>query len=871
MSVSATLGQFLTRAFTKWDLAQIPYVVLRNYEQLPERTPGDVDILVQADRLEEAEVLLTAAAVETGWRLHHRAEFSPVSLFFSTVAGDAQVHIDLFKHLVWRGAEILPAQAVLAQRRQYKNFHVPDPVHEAILNLLTRLLYAGYIKEKYRPAILDLARRDPAALQGGLMLVFNPDTALWVADRVRAGAWSEIERRVQQLRRELVINSIRRHPITFLCRLVRDAVRLTRRLLHPPGILLVLIGPDGSGKSTVADRIVQELNVTFPADKALRRHWKPCFLPRRSRQTDERWVRNPHGRPPRGKWKSSAIFLYHCLDFVLGHYFKYLPVRFRNGLVLVERHYYDFFVDQRRYLLQVPTWLVRFTHRFLPPADLVVLLHASPEVLLARKREIAPEEVKRQCSAFVNLVQTLPQGVIIDCAPPLDVVVRDLRATVLDFLALRTRRRWPETGRLESISTLDWLGSIMCRQGIHAAIEPGQRPKRRIASDKDQTTTQYYFAVPSLASPRLLVPAHSRKTAVAALALYNPRRARAKAFKQALYVGLGLGLTSPLGLHSVRIRCADVAGDGGTDATLTGYLQRVLGRPDLVTGVFAGTEGAHRKPVAAVIDRNGNLLGFAKVGWNEPTNACVAHEAEVLSKLRMVRFSAGVLPALIHTGRWYDRAVTVVAPPPGQLRTAPNTPGQAHLQFLLELIRTQPRRMELTRSPFWPELRLRISQLELCGPSYWYGLLTACLDKAAAMLAEKELVFGWTHRDFVPWNTYIAEARLYVFDWEYATETGLAGWDLFHFLTQTMALVHRHTAREIHERIFYHRATWALVYDYFRNTCPELGVDQIRAIYALYLADVASWYLVRDAHLIDFNGYALRHVWRSLLTRFLTT
>lgn len=870
MSAPRTLGQFLTRAFARWDLAQIPYVVLRNYEQLPEHTSGDVDVLVSADRLEDAEVLLTAAAVETGWRLHHRAEFSPISLFFSTVAGDAQVHIDLFKHLVWRGAEILPAQTVLARRRQYNNFHVPDPVHEAILNLLTRLLYAGYIKEKYRPTILDLARRDPTAFRDGLALVFDPDTAEWVADRVLAAEWSDIERRVGRLRRALLANALRRYPVTFLRRLVRDALRLTRRLLHPPGILLVLIGPDGSGKSTVADRIVQELNVTFPADKALRQHWKPCFLPRRSRQTDERWVRNPHGRPPRGKWKSSAIFLYHWLDFVLGYYFKYLPVRFRNGLVLVERHYYDFFVDQRRYLLRVPPWLVRLGHRLLPRADLVVLFHAPPEVLLARKREIAPEEVARQCTAFVDLVRTLPQGVIIDCAQPLDAVVRDLRATVLDFLALRTRGLWPETGRLESVPTLDWLGSILCKQGAHIIVEPARHPSSTTDPDSDQPTVQYYFAVPSPACPRLLVPACSGKTAAAALALYNPRRARAKAFKQVLRVGLRLGLTAPLHLNCIRIRCAHAASDDGSVATLTGYLQSVFGRPDVVTGVFAGTEGAHRKPVVAVIDRNGNLLGFAKVGWNDPTNACVAHEAEVLSELQSVRFSSGVVPTLTHTGRWYDRTVTVVAPPPGPLRTAPNRLGPAHVQFLAELIRIRAKRAPLTQSAFWSELNLRVSQPELCGLGCWSGLLKASLDKAAALLAEEKLVFGWTHRDFVPWNTYLNAGRLYVFDWEYATDAGLVGWDLFHFLTQTKALVDRHTGREIHARIFHDPSTWSLIENYFRQTCPELSVDRIRAVYALYLTDVASWYLIRDAHLIDANGYALRYVWRSLLTGFLT-
>ena len=69
---------------------------------------------------------------------------------------------------------------------------------------------------------------------------------------------------------------------------------------------------------------------------------------------------------------------------------------FRGGLVLIDRYYYDFLIDQRRYRLQVPQWLVRLGLAFLKKPDLVLLLDAPADVLQSRKQEVALTETRRQ-------------------------------------------------------------------------------------------------------------------------------------------------------------------------------------------------------------------------------------------------------------------------------------------------------------------------------------------------------------------------------------------------------------------------------------------------------------------------------------------
>src|SRR6266576_3881024 len=108
MTEQKQVSQFVTAAFRGWDSGGIDFLVLRNYEGLPEVVSNDIDVLVSADQARRAEEILGAAARETGFRLHNRAQYSTLALYFSNASG-AQAHFDLFTALQWRGFDFLNA------------------------------------------------------------------------------------------------------------------------------------------------------------------------------------------------------------------------------------------------------------------------------------------------------------------------------------------------------------------------------------------------------------------------------------------------------------------------------------------------------------------------------------------------------------------------------------------------------------------------------------------------------------------------------------------------------------------------------------------------------------------------------------------
>jgi thymidylate kinase len=106
-------------------------------------------------------------------------------------------------------------------------------------------------------------------------------------------------------------------------------------------------------------------------------------------------------------------------------------------LVLIDRYYFAFFVDQLRYRLRVPQGLVRLGYRCLPKPDLVLLLDAPVDVLQGRKQEVSRTETQRQRDAYLDLVRNLPNGRVIDAAQPAEAVAAEVTRAVLDFMARR--------------------------------------------------------------------------------------------------------------------------------------------------------------------------------------------------------------------------------------------------------------------------------------------------------------------------------------------------------------------------------------------------------------------------------------------------
>jgi thymidylate kinase len=418
----------------------IHFVVLRNYDGLPDDVGNDLDLLVHPSQRQIAERVAAAAAHGCGFRLHNRAEGPHVMLYFTHEQTCTQLHVDLFCDVLWRGFILLTAVEVLDRRTLGAVFDTPHPVDEAIVKLLAAILYQGSLKEKYRIGIAEALHAHRAVAMTLLARLFGRRAARALLRRVDGGDWGGIAQRAATLRGALVLRQLRRSPAAAIQSVWRnEVVRVVKRLRNPVGMSIALIGPDGSGKSTLARTVSARLSSTWRPESVRYVHWKPRALGTEAPPGPPNTA--PHGMPVRTRGLSLLYFVYHTAGFSAGGVRRLVVPRLRGHLVLLDRYYYDFFVDQRRFRVDVPPRLVEWGFRFIPKPDLVFCLDVPPDVVQARKAEVPYEETVRQREAFLTLATRLPNGEVIDASRPVDEVATDVVRRILLHMAGRAVRR----------------------------------------------------------------------------------------------------------------------------------------------------------------------------------------------------------------------------------------------------------------------------------------------------------------------------------------------------------------------------------------------------------------------------------------------
>lgn len=419
-----------------WEvLARLPdAVVMRGYRD-PRSTferGGDIDVLVTNP--EEAERVLLAAF---GPPLRRTVRAQVRSLAYEWGA------VDLVDLVHWRGAEYLPAEAVRKGAVAAPGGVMSmNPVHEALVCLLESLLWGGFFQRKYEPFVAETARLEPERMREALVHAAGEQLGGRLFEAASLARPDHAERLVPQLRRAVWWRAWRRAPGVTLRRALAHYRREVALRWRPPVPWFAVLGPDGSGKSAVLDKLERALPPSLGGVVA--HHWRPGLV-RPDARGDGGPVTDPHGVPPRGAVASLAKLALLWLDWNLGYVARIVHERAKERIVVFDRCYFDLLVDPRRYRYGGSARLAAWVGKAIPQPVAVVVLDAPVDDLRARKVEVAYEETVRQRSAYRDLAETIDAGprasaVVIDASRSLDVVVADVRAFVL-----HTMRTWSAT------------------------------------------------------------------------------------------------------------------------------------------------------------------------------------------------------------------------------------------------------------------------------------------------------------------------------------------------------------------------------------------------------------------------------------------
>ena len=437
---SAAAAATLRRVLDLLDENGIGYCVLHGYERLDERVSTDVDCLVAAEALPArlAEVL-RANETRVGARV---VQWFPDGAHFIVLAGredggapfSLQLHAcadyDVAQRTFYSGHEVLEC------RRRARSCWAPSPAVE-FGSYLARRISKGDLRDEHCRRLCELYRQDPAGCRGQAERLWGKETGGVVADAAARYDFEPVLRRgITRIRAEQNRRALRARPFRVARNVLAAAARRpTRWLRADRGLSVILLGPDGAGKSSVAEALARNLSGAFNGTQ--RRTFPPGLL-RRSCGSSP----SPHARRPRGCISSCIRAVCYWLPYcALDRLLITRSARARGALLIHDRHFVDALVDPRRYRYGGPAWLLRLTRHLVPTADLVILLDAPAEIIQSRKQEVPLEETRRQRAAYRTLITGMRNGLVVDAAAPATQVAAAVEDIVLNCLARRATRQ----------------------------------------------------------------------------------------------------------------------------------------------------------------------------------------------------------------------------------------------------------------------------------------------------------------------------------------------------------------------------------------------------------------------------------------------
>ncbi len=431
--------EFISHFLAKLGEDKIKYCILKNYDSLPEKVGNDIDMWVEDGGQEQFQRRLLETGRCLGWDL---IEYSPRLKYdyFFVKNNDGQpeiIHIDCWSSVNWRGINYLDDRAFSETLLLHKKgFYIPSPGLESSILLLKDLIYQKKILEKYRKRIFCLFNKEPEVFSKYIEASFTKRAAKFVLEKVKNKKWQELEGQTNFLRWALFRKVLFKRHLFYL----RDTVmfiwgRMKKYFFPKTGVLLVLLGPDGSGKSTIAEHILRSEIIRKLFMKKMYFHRQFDFLPP-LRKYFSLFTKSKANHPPAplqtktfGMFRAMVYPLYYGISYFLGH-----PLVWKQkacaGLMIFDRYFYDYLMQ--RELMKCPKWLIFWIAKLIPKPDILIYLRTQPEIIYDRKQELTMDEIQRQNEVCEKFTADFPGGFSIEASCTVEKIINQIEWLIVE-------------------------------------------------------------------------------------------------------------------------------------------------------------------------------------------------------------------------------------------------------------------------------------------------------------------------------------------------------------------------------------------------------------------------------------------------------
>lgn len=402
--------------FREFEKRGVSYCVLRNYDFLPHVVGNDIDILISENSKDLVEEIVSECAGEYDWTLRRRGK--PLYFIFYRMNEDSWIffRLDIVTKVSSGRITYSPSDLLLRSTcLNNKAIRVLAPTSEIFHILIHSLLGPIYNESRYvshlnkKISSMDVKWDE---LELYLQYVFPRSTVNYIIKTLHRNDVGELFKKRRLLKCRLLWKQGSISMVDRVIRIFKRAADKLRRLVRPTGLFVVLLGPDGVGKSTAGRQTVEIFKMFHRIVVHLHLGFRPAVLP--TRPTFPFAKNNPCTKAEESQYRAlerdtrdeMGFFrlIYYTLDYLLGYFIYIRPVIQRNGIVMAERYYYDYLAGFRKNpKVTTPLWIVKTLFMFMPKPGIVILLHADAEEVHRRRDELTLPEIQCQLEEYEKL------------------------------------------------------------------------------------------------------------------------------------------------------------------------------------------------------------------------------------------------------------------------------------------------------------------------------------------------------------------------------------------------------------------------------------------------------------------------------------
>lgn len=422
------------------DSKGIRYAVLGNTDGFPERIQSDVDIVISRADFRHVDKVVKEFCSESGFHLIQRIKYESSGCYFVLAFFDIEKNTYLFFQIdfchdyVRSGRKFISSETLLNNSCRAKGqlpFRRLNDAYEFLYYLIKRV-HKGVLNEEQFLHLLNCWGNERLKIRALLSDYWSHSSVVIIAAAFDEADISLLQRNVKSLKSNLISNN--RVSVKYI---VLEAGRIFHRTTSTTGLFVVVLGRDGTGKSTLIGDLSGLFSDVFR--KIHSRHFYPGVVLGGNTNPDDVDSSRPHNKIPRNLFKSFLKQIIYLIEFVVGYLVILYPKLITSTFVIFDRYYVDLFVDPLRYRHKGSKGVVWMLHRLLPKPRLWVILDGTTEMIFKRKQELTYEKSESLRGDYLKLARKVKNAHIVDAGRSRQDVLNSAATLIIEHLESRYR------------------------------------------------------------------------------------------------------------------------------------------------------------------------------------------------------------------------------------------------------------------------------------------------------------------------------------------------------------------------------------------------------------------------------------------------